>query len=176
MNMNTESMKDRLVAKLVFNLEELVKYYRQFLDLARKEKELLLNSQDLESLTENNHQKETLITKIKSMDALRFRYAQELCVYLKIDSESPRLLEIAKYVSAAESERLRNLHSALDIVINRLVVINAENEKLAQSGLKFINGAVDTLKSALGGKKTYEKKGGYKVGPDQAGHFVNKQT
>lgn len=176
MNQNTEISHDRAYGKLVINLEELVKHYRHLLDVVRKEKELLLSSQFVEPLIENNHHKETLVTKIRAVDTLRLRYAQELCVQLKMNHENPRLLEIATVMGGEEGQRLRSLHAALDLVIHRLVQINKENEVLAQAGLKFITGAVDSLKGALAGKKTYEKKGAYKMGPDQAGNFVNKQT
>ena len=47
-------------AKLVNNLEDLIKQYRLLLDVVRKEKDLLIAA-DIEKLNENNQSKEALI-------------------------------------------------------------------------------------------------------------------
>ena len=93
--METDTTKERSFQRLVGNLEEMTKLYRQLLDLVRKEKQLLIEA-DMEKLHENNETKENLLFKIKSIDGLRMRYAAELASLVHADSENPRLLDIAK--------------------------------------------------------------------------------
>lgn len=171
----TESTKDRSFQRLVANLEDLTKLYRQLLDLVRKEKQLLVEA-NMEKLQENNQIKEDLLFKIKSLDGLRFRYASDLAALVGADSEAPRLLEIAKNLGGPEADRLRVIHASLDLLIKRLSGINKDNEETAKSALKNLGGALNNIKETLGGKKTYGGKGQVKTGPDQAGHFVSKEV
>jgi flagellar biosynthesis/type III secretory pathway chaperone len=170
----TESTVDRSYQRLVGNLEEMTKLYRLLLDLVRKEKQLLVDA-DMEKLQENNEIKENLLFKIKSIDGLRMRYAAELASLVRADHESPRLLDIAKNLGGAEGDRLRVIHSALDLLVKRLSVLNQENENVAQSALKNLNGALGNIKDTLSGKQTYGAKGQVQRGPEQAGHFVSKE-
>lgn len=171
---NTESTKDRSFQRLVANLEEMTKLYRQLLDLVRKEKQLLIDA-DMTKLQENNEIKENLLFKIKSIDGLRMRYAAELASLVGADHENPRLLDIAKNLGGAEGDRLRVIHSALDLLIKRLSELNKDNEAVAQSALKNLNGALGNIKDTLSGKKTYGAKGQVQRGPEQSGHFVSKE-
>ncbi len=169
-----ESTKDRSYQKLVTNLEEMTKLYRQLLDLVRKEKQLLVDA-DMSKLQENNETKEALLYKIKSIDGLRTRYAAELASLVHADHENPRLLDIAKNLGGADGDRLRVIHSALDLLIRRLSELNRENENMAQSALKNLNGALGNIKDTLSGKKTYGANGQVQRGPEHAGHFVSKE-
>lgn len=157
------------------NLEELVKVYRSLLELVRKEKELLIEA-DLNLLTDCNHQKETLLHKIKALETQRGQLAQEFARQLGLDGSEIRLLEIARKCSEEKAEKLRSIHAALDIILKRLVDINKENEVFAQSALKNLNGAVDDIKDSLTGKPTYEKRGKKSYGPDKSGHIVSRQA
>lgn len=169
-----ESSKDRNYQRLVANLEEMTKLYRQLLEIVRKEKQLLIDA-NMEKLQENNELKESLLFKIKSVDTLRIRYAAEMATLVHSDHEQPRLLDIAKNLGGAEGDRLRVIHSALDLLVKRLSEINKENEEVAQSALKNLNGALGNIKDTLSGKKTYSAKGQAQRGPDQSGHFVSRE-
>jgi flagellar biosynthesis/type III secretory pathway chaperone len=170
-----ESTVERSYQRLLTNLEELTTLYRHLLDLVRKEKQLLIDA-DMEKLQENNENKENLLFKIKSTDGLRARYAAELATLVHADAEAPRLLDIAKHLGGTEGERLRVIHSALDLLIKRLSTLNKENEGVAQSALKNLGGALNNIKDTLSGKKTYGGKGQVQRGPEQAGHFVSKEV
>lgn len=166
---------DRSYKKLLANLEDLTKLYRSLLDLVRKEKEIYLKA-NLDELHEINQSKETLLMKIKMVDTLRLKHAQELAGLLGTDNENPRLLDLAKHISGEPGDRLRGLHSALDILLKRLSDINKENEQYAQKALQTLNGAMNNIKETLAPKKTYEKKGQLKTGHEVAGNFVRKEV
>jgi flagellar biosynthesis/type III secretory pathway chaperone len=170
-----DSTLDRSYQRLLANLEELTTLYRQLLDLVRKEKQLLVEA-NMEKLHENNENKENLLFKIKSTDGLRARYAAELASLVHADADAPRLLDIARNVGGPEGERLRVIHSALDLLIKRLSTLNKENEEVAQTALKSLGGALNNIKDTLSGKKTYGGKGQVQRGPEQAGHFVSKEA
>jgi hypothetical protein len=169
-----DAVKEKAFEKLVSNLEDLIKFYLQLLDLARKEKEALIEA-DANKILELNSQKELHLQKIKLADTLRFKHAKELCVMIKADSENPRLLEIAQKIPGVMGDQLRNLHKTLDMVITRIIEINKDNELLTQKALQALNGTMNNIKETLSGKKTYERKGTYKQGPEQSGNFVSKE-
>ena len=168
-------MKQIIFDKLVKNLEDLTKQYRLLLECVRKEKELLIAS-NIEKLNENNALKEQLLMRIKSLDELRVSFATELAQTLGADAVFPRLLELAIKLGGPEGDRLRSIHSTLEVVTNRLVQINKENSTYAESGVKTVAAAMENLKETLMGQKTYKKKGGYQQGPDTSGHFVSQEA
>lgn len=169
-------MKQKVFEKLVGNLEEITKLYRSLLDCVRKEKEFLIKSQ-MEQLNLNNALKEQLLFKIRSLDGLRFNYATELAQLVGADPREPRLLEIAQKIGGAESDKLRMIHSTLEILTKRLVEINKDNAIYAESALKNVGAAMENIKETLmGGQKTYQKKGTYQQSYDKAGHLVSKEA
>ena len=170
-----DAIVERSYLKLKSNLEDLTKLYRTLLDTVRKEKEIYIKA-DLKQLHEINQTKEALLMKIKMVDTLRTKHAQELAVQIGADVENTRLLDIAKYLQGEAADRLRGLHAALDLLLKRLTEINKENEEYAQKALSTLTGAMTNIKDTLSGKKTYEKKGQMKQGPDQAGNFVRKEV
>jgi flagellar biosynthesis/type III secretory pathway chaperone len=175
-----DSTQERAYLKLLNNLEEMVKLYRTLLDVVRKEKELLIKA-DIEKLNENNQAKENLLYKVRGLDTTRERYAKEFAQMVGADVSAPRLLDIAKKCSLSghveQGEKLRNIHSTLEILIKRLSELNKENEEYAQSALQAVNGAMNNIKDTLSGKKTYAREGKMtSAGPDKAGNFVRKEA
>lgn len=175
-----DATQERSYLKLANNLEEMVKLYRTLLDVVRKEKEFLLQA-DVEKLNENNQAKENLLYKIRGLDTTRERYAKEFANLIGADATAPRLSEIAKKCSLSgnveQGEKLRNIHSTLEILIKRLSELNKENEEYAQSALQVVNGAMNNIKDTLGGKKTYARQGKMSTAtPEGAGNFVRKEA
>ena len=147
----------------------------QLLDLARKEKQFLIEA-NTDRLVECNSQKDIVLQKIKIADTLRFKHAKELCEKIGADSENPRLLEIAQRLHGPKGDQLHNFHSTLELVIKRIIELNRENEQLARKAINTLNGTMDNIKETLSGKKTYEKKGTYRSGPENSGNFVSKEA
>jgi FlgN protein len=164
-----------VVEKLISNLEDLTKNYRLLLECVRKEKELLIAAQ-LDPLNENTALKEQLIYKIKSIDGLRINYATELAISLGMETQQVRLLEIAQRMNGDHANRLRSLHSVLELLVKRLSEINQENAMYAQSALNNVNNAMESFKENLMGQKTYQNKGKYQKGPETSGHLVSKEA
>lgn len=172
---NKTELVDKSYEKLVHNLEDLTKNYRQLLDCVRKEKDLLIAT-DLTKLNENTLLKEQLLFKIKAIDGLRINYATEMANTLAMESSGVRLLELAQKVGGVKADRLRTLHSTLELIIKRLSDLNASNAQYAQSALKTVGSAMDSLKENLMGQKTYQNKGKYQQGHDKYGHLVSKEA
>ena len=168
-------MKQRAFENLTQNLDEIVKQYRLLLDSVRKEKEFLIQG-DLEKLNENNITKEQFISKIKSLDEMRSMLASELAQAVGAQTQEPRLLEIAQKMGGAEGDRLRTIHSTLELIIKRLMDLNRDNAIYAESALKTVHSALDNIKDALSGPKNYQKKGSYQKAQDQSGHLISKEA
>lgn len=168
-------MKQQSYEKLVGNLEDITKQYRLLLECVRKEKEFLIQT-NIEKLNEINSQKEQLLSHARSLDYLRMTYASNLAQHLGADTNEPRLLELAQKMSGPEGDRLRSIHSTLELLTKRLVELNRENATYAESALKTVNSAMENIKDAVMGQKTYQKKGTYRQGQDKSGHFVSKEA
>lgn len=174
--MDVAALKKLAYEKMISNLDDMLKNYRQLLDIVRKEKDLLITS-NIEQLNDNNNAKEQVIIKIKALDAVRMTYAAELAHLVGADTAQPRLLEIAQKIGGAEAEKLRTMHAALEMVIKRLSEINKTNVVYAESALQTVNSALENFKDTLLGQpKTYQQKGKYKQGSDTSGHLVTRKA
>lgn len=168
------SLRDQNYSQLVRCLDQLIKVYRSLLEVVRKEKQILIDS-NVEGLSENNKAKEAMIIKIKSLETQRLRCAKDLALIIGVDPERPRLSDIAARFSGAEGEKLRNSQSVLELLIKRVSEINKENEVLVQSALRSITGAMQSIKETLQDKNIYQNKG--KIQQAQApGNLVRKEV
>lgn len=170
-----DSGSERGIQRLVDNLEEIVTIYRRLLECVRHERECLLNA-DLAGLEANNQEKDSLVMKVKLADVLRQKLAEECAQKLGGDQQSPRLLELAQKCGGPSGDRLRQLHATLETLVGRVLDLNRENEAYASTALKTLNGALTDIKETLAGKKTYERRGQYKLGPETTGNFVRKEA
>lgn len=160
---------------LVSNLEELAKLYRPLLEVIRKEKNLLINA-EIQALDESNKSKEAFLFKIRSLESQREKLAAELGQAMGMTSDHPRLLELAAKIQGPESEKLKAIHSTLELLLSQVSEANKENGIYAESALKTLGGALGEIKDTVSGKKTYERKGKMTQGPDKAGNFVSKEA
>lgn len=155
-------------------LEEQIKVYRHLLEVVRKEKEILIAA-NLDELNENNRVKEAMLLKIRALESARLTGAVEVYNALGLTGENPRLLEIARYVSDAEAEKLRTVHSVLELLLRRVQEYNRQNETLVQSALSNITGAMNAIRGTLQEKPTYQKKGEVE-GVSSSGQLVSREA
>lgn len=155
-------------------LEEQIKVYRHLLEVVRKEKEILVSA-NLDDLNENNKLKEALLLKIRALENDRIKTATDICVAMNLPSERPRLLEIAKYIPDVQADKLRSLHSVLELLLKRVQDFNRNNEQLVQSALNNITGAMKAIKGTLQEKPTYQKKGEVE-GHASSGQLVSREA
>jgi len=160
--------------QLIQTLDEQIKVYRHLLDVVRKEKDILVSA-DLDDLSENNRSKEAMLIKIRSLENDRLRYAKETAQAVGVNAEAPRLLEIAHHVPAEKAEKLRNMHSVLELLLRRIQEHNKKNEVLVQSALANVTGAMNNLKDVLEEKKTYKRKGDMGKAANISGQLVSKE-
>ncbi len=165
--------QDEVVA-LISVLEEQIKVYRHLLEVVRKEKDILVTA-NLDELNENNRSKDAMLIKIRALEVERTRATLHVCQGLGLSAESPRLLEIAKYLPDEVGEKLRNIHSVLDLLLRRVQEHNRQNEILVQSALNNITGAMNAIKGSLEAKPTYQKKGEVE-GQTTSGNLVSRQA
>jgi flagellar biosynthesis/type III secretory pathway chaperone len=165
-----------IYTKLCESLEGLIKAYRQLLQVVRTEKDILISA-DLDELTENNKTKETTLIKIRGLEHIRMRYSEEFAQELGLDPKEPRLLDFAVLLQGAEGERLRNIHSVLELLLKRVREHNQDNEVLIKSALESITGAMKAVRDSLHSKPTYERQGKVKdSGSTSAGALVSREV
>ncbi len=155
-------------------LDDLVKIYRSLLDVVRREKEILTDSR-LDELNENNKSKDALLVRIRTLENSRMKSAREMAQILGGDVDQPRLLELAAKMPGERGDRLRNLHSVLELLVRRVAEVNKQNEELVQSALRHITGAMEAVKEGLAPKSTYEKHGSV-TGRVEGGALVNREA
>jgi flagellar biosynthesis/type III secretory pathway chaperone len=156
-------------------LDDLVKIYRSLLEVVRREKEILVESR-LDELNENNKTKDALLVRIRTLENSRTKLARDLAVLTSSDVDQPRLLEIAANLPVDRGDRLRNMHSVLDLLIRRVSEVNKQNEELVQSALRSITGAMESIKDGLQPATTYEKKGSMSSGRSEGGALVSREV
>ncbi len=166
---------DQAYSHLIESVEFEVTLYRTMLDIVRREHEILVASK-MDDLIENNQAKDALVSKIRSNDRIREKRVKEISVLLQIKSEPVRLLEIASHLNQVQGDRLRSIHTTLDLLVKRIREHNEKNEALIQSALRTIQGALENLKTSLEGQKTYQSEGNVDKAPITTGRFVSREA
>ncbi|HEX4923504.1 MAG TPA: flagellar protein FlgN [Bdellovibrionales bacterium] len=168
---------EELYSKLVQILEDEVGIYRHLLEMVRGEKDVLIAA-DLDAITENNRAKEMMITKLRVLERARQAVVGELLPQLKMPEAQPRLLDLAVKLGGDKGEKLRTIHSTLDLMIKRIREYNEQNEKLIQSALKTFEGSMNALRNNLAENKTYKRKGQASAveATAQSGQFISKEA
>ena len=151
---------------LVDNLESVIKIYRSLLVVVRKEKDILIAA-NLDDLNENNKIKEDILIQARKLERERQEIVSALVEEDGVKIKSPSLLDLANFYQGEKSDKLRNLHAVLELLIKRVKDINNFNEKLINSALHNITGAMKSIKDMLDENKTYQKEGA--IQPPQAG-------
>lgn len=167
--------KEILVNELIDCLEGLVKVYRALLDVVRREKEILVASK-LDELNENNKSKDAMLVRIRSLENQRMKCARDLAQAVGADVEQPRLLDIANHCKAEWADRLRNMHSVLDLLVRRVAEVNKRNEELVQAALNNITGAMDAIRDGLKPKPVYGPKGSIAAQQTDSPQLVSKEA
>lgn len=161
--------------QLVHILDEQITVYRQLLEVVRREKDILISA-NLDDLSENNKLKETQLIKIRGLETERIRVAAQLATSLGLSPEAPRLLEIANHLSQEGGDKLRTMHSVLELLVRRIQDLNQKNEVLVQSALANVTGAMTNLKNVLEEQKTYKRKGDLGKAQTISGQLVSKEA
>lgn len=171
--MNSETLK--LYKSLQENIQQMIKMYRVLLDIVRKEKEILISA-NLKDLNENNKKKESLLFKLRQLEGERMKFVKDLCLHEGIKKEEPRLLDLAIHFEGEEGDKLRNIHSVLVLLLNRIKNFNDQNESLVRSALETVNGSMTSIKKDLNSNQTYESKGGINIKSEIGARLVSKQV
>lgn len=171
-------MKDSLYKELYELLDRLIKVYRLLLETVRKEKEQLIEV-NIDELNEINKTKEQSLRKLRTLETERVRIVRALAEELKIQQDEPiRLLDIAgRYAEDDRGEKLRQKHSVLELLVKRVIENNKNNESLAQSALKNVQGAMGAIKETYEEKPTYKRQGEVKsTTSSTAGRLVSREA
>jgi flagellar biosynthesis/type III secretory pathway chaperone len=73
-------------------------------------------------------------------------------------------------------DRLRNMHSVLELLVRRVSEVNKQNEELVQSALATITGAMDEIRDGLKPKTTYARQGQIANAKTEGGNLVRKEA
>lgn len=169
-----KSKSEKLFVQLCSNLEGIIKKYRVLLDLLRKEKDFIITS-NIEKLSRSNIFKDTLLLEIKELEEKRGGICAQFAEIVGIKNDNIKLKDFNFYLQSDQSERLRDYHSVLDLLLKRIKEINKVNEKLIRSALNTLNGAISSIKKEFQTRPIYKKEGNLKDPSTQTGSFVSKE-
>ena len=160
---------------LTKSLDALVTVYRHLLELVRKENDVLICA-DLNEIPGINKSKEKMVLKINELEEQRIAASQSLAQDLKMDGE-PRLLKLAGKLDSSRGEKLKQTHSVLSMLVQRISEINKKNATLANSALSHINGAMKSITDTLNENPTYRNSGSMKEENEGAsGRLIQKEV
>lgn len=161
---------------LIQHLDQLVTVYRHLLEAVRRENESLVAARTTE-LPEINEAKEKLILKVRELDEKWQLAADELGQLLGLQNPKPRLMELAIALQGEERTKLEQLHSVLNMLVQRITELNKKNELLVQAALAHIAGAMGSITQTLNENPTYGSRGGMAAENKQAqGRLVQRQV
>lgn len=161
--------------ELVENLDQMIKVYRQLLNIVRKEREILVSA-NLDDLNDNNKAKESMLIQAKAIEDQRLLLTEKLAAEEGMADAQPKLLEMAVHIGGPDGDKLRNMHAVLDLLMRRIKEFNGYNESLVNSALQNITGAMKAIKETLQEKPTYQKQGKISSAGGQAGHLVSREA
>ena len=84
--------------------------------------------------------------------------------------------DIANHCQPAWADRLRNLHSVLDLLVRRVAEVNKQNEELVQAALNNITGAMEAIRDGLKPKPVYGPKGNLSGSKSDSAQLVSKEA
>ncbi len=162
--------------ELVQYLDQLVTVYRHLLDIVRKENEVLVAA-EMKEIPQITESKEKLVLKVRELDGKWQASAAELAEQLKIQEKQPTLLELSLHFQGDERIKMEQLHSVLNMLVQRIVDLNKKNEILVRSALSHITGAMDSITNTLNENPTYKKSGGMEAeNKDAQGRLVSREA
>jgi flagellar biosynthesis/type III secretory pathway chaperone len=165
---------DRTFQKLVECLEKQVRVYRHLLDIVRLEKDYIMKA-DMTNLAEGNKAKEAMLPNLRNLERSRIKLCSDLARNMGLALEEPRLLDFAAKADMPSADRLRSIHSTLELLIKRIQKKNQENERLINVSMETVKGSIEAVTKSLADKSNYAKEGKVKE-TKPAGRFVSKQA
>jgi hypothetical protein len=161
--------------KLDQNLDGIIKVYRHLLSLVRKEREILVSAV-LDDLNQNNRAKETTLIRAKQLEAERIEIVKKLALSEGLDAETAKLLDFARHFGGETGDRLRQMHSVLDLLLKRVKEFNRQNEVLVNSALETVTGAMTNIRETISEKRTYQQGGKLQSAQAESGQLVSKEA
>jgi hypothetical protein len=122
--------------------------------------------------------KEETLIKARKLEKARIEIVSQLVIEDQIPNATPTLTELAMFYTGERGEKLQNLQAVLELLVKRLKDIHSFNEKLINSALHNITGAMKSIKDLLNENKTYQKEGAIQQSPSSqgSGQLVSKQV
>jgi flagellar biosynthesis/type III secretory pathway chaperone len=176
--MDEAILKNKLVgagetyAKLIDNLQEMIRVYRTLLDTVRHEKDILVSAR-LDELNENNRSKEAMLIKARGLEQTRIKLVSLIAKDERLTE--PSLLALALHYEGERGDELRRLHSVLVLLLRRVQELNKQNEILVRSALETVTGAMHQVREGLADKSTYKRGGAIDRELHETGHMVRRE-
>jgi flagellar biosynthesis/type III secretory pathway chaperone len=122
-------------------LQKLVGFHGQLLENVRHEKEALV-AVDLKRLEEVTAQKENLVQSIRESENERRKAMEHLGLLWKIPGDQMTVQELilrVQGVNLKQADQFRSIAQTLQILIQHVQTLNAQNQSLVQSSLAHVH-------------------------------------
>ena len=166
------------LTELYQNLQKLVGFHRQLLDVVRLERDALLNV-DLKSVQETTLAKEGLIQLIHQAETERIKRVTLLAVQWKKPVKELTLSKLILEVQGQDiklAEQFQSVLNTLNLLTERIISQNSENSRFAESALSHVDEMKkNILGEALPKSNTYGAHG-KKTAAASTPHFISKEA
>ena len=163
---------DRLIEQLVEVLTQIESLYEQMLPIIEREKEAALGP-DPQQLVALNGEKQTLIAQLSRLEEKRMVLAQRIADALRLPDTRVNLASLAAAVSAPYDRELRQLHSRLKDVVERVRRANEQCQTLIQYCLRLVQSRLGFFQHWMGRVDVYGASGNLNSGTGSGGRLLS---
>lgn len=148
--------------------------YKSLLDLMSNEMKYLVKF-SIPEIQETNQNKDKLIHLIKELEKKRRHIVEKFCKWNGIRETTIPLLEISEKIGGKQGRALKNSHSVLSALMERVKLINEENKGFIEHSIETMDQLISSLGQIVTKKGVYTSSGEKNNKPKTKGKFFNKE-
>ncbi|UCD38218.1 MAG: flagellar protein FlgN [Fidelibacterota bacterium] len=142
--MTQQPVAERLIVKLITILSQEMRVYNELLLVLRKKQSTIIEGK-LEGLKEAVEQEQAILKTSEGLAESREASLKEVSDAIGEDDEIKTLGQLVEVVEATYAERLSDIHSSLQRIIQEVILTNEENRYLLNYSIKFVREAAREL-------------------------------
>lgn len=131
---------EKILIQIYQNLQKLVGFHRQLLDIVRLERQALVQA-NLGEIQSSTTGKQVLIESIQQVESARLKLMGELAIQWKRPYREltlPNIIITIQGIDPKGAEQFRSSYNALTILIQRITEQNRDNRLLIEKSLEHV--------------------------------------
>jgi len=149
---------EEIVEELIIIISQEIKSFERLLSTLHEKQRAIVEG-EISKLNESVENETRLASKTKSLENERVKRSQELAAELEMKNINPKLSEIIENVEQKYAKRLGEQRDLLKNLIEKIQVMNANNQFLLNYSLSFIEKSMELLLTSNEPANVYKKDG-----------------